>query len=249
MTDMNLSDDKLNLFIDEELDSAEMDEIRQQLLEDPSLRERVCQLKAVRELVRYAYEKVPGEQQGGKRGDSTPPRRFGRIYQSLAASVLLTVGLVLGWIVNDSVRASLQTASVDQVFQYYKHKAAASENQRKIILHITTGDIVAVNNALNEAEQLLTSYRKAGTPMKLDIVTFKDGINMLRVGVSPYIDRIENLLAENEEVTVYACVRSIEKARQREGKQPVLMPQTITARTAQEIISERLEKGWIYIKV
>ena len=245
MSDMTMTDDKLNLFIDEQLDSTEMDEIRQLLLEDSTLRERVCQLKAVRELVHYAYETVPGEQK-----QATPaPRGLRYIYQSLAASLLLVAGLVLGWMGNDSLRGGVHTANVDQVFQYFKHKAVAAQSQRKIILHITTGDIVAVNNALNEAEQLLASYRRAGTPMKLDIVTFRDGINMLRVGVSPYIERIENLLTENDEVTVYACLRSIEKARQREGREPELMPQTITAKTAQEIISERLEKGWIYIKV
>ena len=32
--------------------------------------------------------------------------------------------------------------------------------------------------------------------MKLDIITYKTGINMLRVGNSPYIGRIEKLIAE-----------------------------------------------------
>ena len=241
-----ITDDKLNLFIDEQLDSNEMDAIRQQLLGDGVLRERVCQLKAIRELVRYAYEHVPGDD---KSAETLQRPRLKYFYQSLAAGVLLVVGLTLGWFVNDTVRLSMHTASADEVFQYFKHKTVADQNERKIILHVTTGDIMAVNKALNEAEQLLASYRDAGTPMKLDIVTYRDGINMLRVGVSPYIGRIEDLLASNKNVTIYACHRSVEKAKAREGHAVDLMPQTITAKTAQEIISERLEKGWIYIKV
>ncbi len=241
-----ITDDKLNLFIDEQLDSNEMDVIRQQLLDDAALRERVCQLKAIRELVRYAYENVPGDDMPA---ETSRRSRIKYFYQSLAAGVLLVAGLTLGWFVNDAVRSSMHTASADEVFQYFKHKAVADRNERKIILHVTTGDIMAVNKALNEAEQLLASYREAGTPMKLDIVTYRDGINMLRVGVSPYIGRIEDLLASNENVTVYACHRSVEKAKAREGHDVELMPQTITAKTAKEIISERLEKGWIYIKV
>ena len=60
MTIKDLSDDQLNLFIDEELDTDELNEIRQAVMEDKDLRERVCQLKAVRELIGYAYSDVPG---------------------------------------------------------------------------------------------------------------------------------------------------------------------------------------------
>ena len=114
---------------------------------------------------------------------------------------------------------------------------------------ITTGDIAVINTALNEAEQLLASYRASNTPMKLDIITNKEGINMLRVGVSPYVDRIERIIDENDNVAFYACQRSIQKAMKKEGRDIVLMPHTITTRTAQELISERLDKGWVYIKV
>ena len=50
----NISEDKLNLFVDKQLDTDEMNEIHEALLDDKDLRERVCQLKAVRELVGYA---------------------------------------------------------------------------------------------------------------------------------------------------------------------------------------------------
>ena len=85
--------------------------------------------------------------------------------------------------------------------------------------------------------------------MKLDIVTYKQGINMLRVGVSPYIDRIEGIVENNDNVSLYACQRSIHKAEEKEGKQLVMMKKAVTDKSAQELISERLQKGWIYIKV
>lgn len=246
MTDKTITDDRLNLFIDEQLDDSEMDEIRQRLLHDSALRERVCQFKAVRELVHYAYERVPGED---RQMSKEPKRSFRFIYRSLAASVLLMLGVALGWFGHDTHRSMMPVASVDSVFQYFKHNVVADNSERRIILHVTTGDIAAVNNALNEAELLLASYRAAGKPMRLDIVTFKEGINMLRVGVSPYIARIEDILAHNDNVNLYACYRSVEKARSREGKDLKFMPQTVTAKTAQELISERIEQGWIYIKV
>ena len=59
MKSKDISEEKLNLFIDGQLDIDEMNEIRQAVLDDKELRERVCQLNAVRELVGYAYKEVP----------------------------------------------------------------------------------------------------------------------------------------------------------------------------------------------
>jgi len=245
MSDTTYTDEKLNLFIDDQMDTNEKDELRHAILEDASLRERVCQLKAVRELVSYAYESVPesGSTSGaGNAGD----KRY--LWKGIAASVLLAIGMATGWAVNDAARA-MQIASAADVFQYFKNAEAVDRAERKIILHVTTGDIYAVKNALDEAEQLLASYREAGTPMKLDIVTYKQGINMLRVGVSPYVDRIEHIVENNDNVSLYACQRSIHKAEKKEGKQIIMMEKAVTDKTAQELISERLQKGWIYIKV
>lgn len=245
MSDKTYTDEKLNLFVDDQLDTDEKDELRHAILEDASLRERVCQLKAVRELVGYAYESVP-EPDSTSGAGGTGSNRY--LWKGIAASVLLAIGMLTGWAVNDASR-SIHIASVADVFQYYKNAEGVDRAERKIILHVTTGDIYAVKSALDEAEQLLASYREAGTPMKLDIVTYKQGINMLRVGVSPYVDRIESIIENNDNVSLYACQRSIDKAEKEEGKQLVMMKKAVTDKTAQELISERLQKGWIYIKV
>jgi intracellular sulfur oxidation DsrE/DsrF family protein len=245
MSESSYTDEQLNLFIDNQLDTDEKDAIRHSILEDAALRERVCQLKAVRELVGYAYENVPEPETASIANHSTQGKY---LWKGIAAGLLLALGMFAGWLVNDTAR-SMQIASAADVFQYYKNAAPADRTERKIILHVTTGEISAVKGALDEAEQLLASYRDAGTPMKLDIVTYKEGINMLRVGVSPYVGRIEEIIDNNENVSLYACQRSLVKAARKEGKDIVLMEKAASDKTAQELISERLKKGWIYIKV
>ncbi|MCK4676142.1 MAG: hypothetical protein KAT61_09490, partial [Gammaproteobacteria bacterium] len=71
----DLTEDKLNLFIDEQLDTDEMNEIHQAVLDDKDLREQVCQLKAVRELVGYAYSEVPSSPH-----DIREQKKFSSIY-------------------------------------------------------------------------------------------------------------------------------------------------------------------------
>ena len=244
MSEHNFTDEQLNLFIDNQLDTDDNDRIRHAMAEDAALRERICQLRAVRELVGYAYENVLAADTTTEKASGTG----GYPWKSLAAAVLVIVSALSGWVVNDVVR-STQIATAEDVFQYYKAAGQADRAERKIILHVTTGDVYAISGALDEAEQLLASYRDAGTPMKLDIVTYREGINMLRVGVSPYVKRIEQILDDNQNVSLYACLRSIDKAQKKEGRPIVMMEKAITSKTAQELISERLQKGWIYIKV
>lgn len=245
MNEQLFTDEHLNLFIDDQLDTAEKDVIHQAILDDVALRERVCQLKAVRELVGYAYESTPEPKQ-----NNTPGRNYTRrALQGIAASLLIGIGVVTGWMVSNNMHSSNHAASASDVFQYFKDKAPADRHERKFIIHVTTGDVAAINAALNEAEQLLASYQEANTPMRLDIITNKEGINMLRVGVSPYINRIERIINANENVSFYACQRSIMKAIKKEGKNIVMLPHTVTTKTAQELISERLDEGWVYIKV
>ena len=119
MNDKTYTDEKLNLFIDNQLDTDEKDAILHSILEDASIRERVCQLKAVRELVGYAYENVPEPDSTSDAGNAGKNRY---LWKGIAASLLLGIGMLTGWMVNDTAR-STQIASAEDVFQYYKSAA------------------------------------------------------------------------------------------------------------------------------
>jgi len=239
----DISEDKLNLFIDEQLDTDEMNDIREALLDNKDLREQVCQLKAVRELVGYAYSEVPPsryENPGKKRSNSF-------VGKAIAASVTLVVGVLLGWSTYEYSPNSINSISAENTFQFIANHVTVDHQARKIILHIDSSDRKVVEAALDEADNLLASYRKAHKPIKLDIVTNKTGINVLRPSMSPYLARIKKLV-NDDDVSVYACKRSIEKAHKKEGVDIVLMNGVGTDKSARELIPERLKEGWVYIK-
>jgi len=239
----DITEDKLNLFIDEQLDTDEMNDIHEALLDNKDLREQVCQLKAVRELVGYAYSEVPPSRY------KKPDRRRSGSYigKAVAASVTLVVGVLLGWSTYEYSPNSVNAISAENTFQFVANHVTVDHKQRKIILHIDSSDLQVVNAALDEADNLLASYRKANKPIKLDIITNKTGINVLRPGVSPYLARMKRLV-DDKDVSVYACQRSIDKAHKKEGVEIVLMNGVTTNRSARELIPERLKKGWVYIK-
>jgi len=239
----DITEDKLNLFIDEQLDTDEMNDIHEALLDNKGLREQVCQLKAVRELIGYAYSEVPPS-----RFKSTEKRRsssyFGR---AIAASVTLVVGVLLGWSTYEYSPNSVNAISAENTFQFVANHVTVDHKARRIILHIDSNDQQIVQAALDEADNLLASYRKANKPIKLDIVTNKAGINVLRPGVSHYLARMQKFV-DDKDVSVYACQRSIDKAHKKEGVEIVLMDGVTTDKTARELIPARLKEGWVYIK-
>jgi len=55
-------------------------------------------------------------------------------------------------------------------------------------------------------------------------------------------------LVDEQGVELFACIRSIQKAQEREGADVVFMPGVKSKKSAREIIPARLEKGWVYIK-
>lgn len=243
MTIREMTEDRLNLFVDGELETDEMDEIHKAVLDDKELRERVCQLKAVRELVGYAYSNVPASQY-----DVAQNKQTGSIWtKAIAASVTLVVGVFLGWETYQYSPNAIQAVSAENTFQYVANHVAADHNNRKIILHVDSGDLKVINAALNEADQLIATYKKANVPMHLDVITNKGGIDMLRPGISPYVERIQKLI-DGKSVSFYACERSIAKAHAKEGVDIVMMPGVETTKSARELIPERLKKGWVYIK-
>lgn len=244
MTIKEMTEDQLNMFIDGQLDSSEMDDIRKAMLDDKELREQVCQLKAVRELVGYAYSEVPD-----LANNMTETKKMGSSLwaKAIAASVTLVVGVFLGWETYQYSPNAEESISAENTFQYVANHVAVDHSNRKIILHIDSGDLQVVNAALNEADHLLATYKKANLPMQLDVITNKGGINMLRPDVSPYADRIQQLI-EDKGVSFFACERSIAKANKKEGVEIVLMPGVKSDKTARELIPDRLQKGWVYIK-
>lgn len=238
-----ITEDKLNLFIDKQLDNDEMDEIHQALFEDKTLRERVCQLKAVRELIGYAYNEVPPSRYDVVKQNKSPLNMM----RAIAASVLLGIGVILGWSTYEYSPNAVNVISAENTFQYVANHVTVDHTQRKIVLHIDSNDSQVVNAALNEVDYLLATYRNAKAPLKLEVVTNKSGINILRSGKSPYINRIQKLTDDNN-IAFFACKRSIDKASKKEGVEVVMMPNVAIHKTAIDIISDRLADGWVYFK-
>jgi len=95
---------------------------------------------------------------------------------------------------------------------------AAVPKEHRLILQVNTNDAAAMNLTLNNATNVAQYYEKVGEPVKIEVVTFGPGLNMLRDDTSPVKARIETMALSTPEVSFKACGITREKHAQGRGQ-------------------------------
>lgn len=228
-----VSDEMLNAFADDELDATEKARLLNRMAEDVALRGRVCQIWQMKELLRGAYPQteVPAPRRHGRAS------RFARYGQALAASLILGLGAAMGWFAHGGLGDPAEL-----------HLSQQQMAEGKVILHLDTSDPERLRVAVNEAERLTAEKDKSGHLIQVELVANGGGLDLLRDGVSPYADRLENLARVRGNLSLLACATAIEKARA-SGADVKLLPHVIVTSSALDQIMLRLQQGWTYIQI
>ena len=116
----------------------------------------------------------------------------------------------------------------------------------RVVLHISESDPDQFANALEHAERIVR--RDTGFNARIDVVANASGIDLMRVGVSPFEDRIRELIRTKDNVFFVACANAI-RALRAEGIEPTFMSGVKTNQTAFDHIIGRVSDGWTYVKV
>ena len=229
-----VSDEMLNAFVDDELDATEKARLLELMAADATLRGRVCQLWQVKEMVRGAWPAVAPSPPKVR-----PPSRFQRYSQALAASLVLTLGALVGWMAHEE-KSHPQTSGVQL--------DARKMDEGKVILHLASNDPDRFQAALDEAEELSRSRDRMGRPVRVELLANAGGINLVRAGGSPHAERIAALQKAYRNLSFTACANAIEQMRLN-GVDVRLLPEVHVAPTALDQIMMRLQQGWTYIQV
>jgi uncharacterized protein len=125
---------------------------------------------------------------------------------------------------------------------------AVEQKEHRLILQVNTNDAAAMNLALNNATNVAQYYEKAGEPVKIEVVTFGPGLNMLRDDTSPVKARIETMALSTPEVSFKACGITRENMRKAEDKDIPIIPQAEVVPSGVVRVMQLEEKGWSYVK-
>jgi len=125
---------------------------------------------------------------------------------------------------------------------------AAAKKEHHLILQVNSNDAAAMNLALNNATNVAEYYEKAGEPVKIEVVTFGPGLNMLRNDTSPVKARIETMALGRPEVSFKACGNTRDNMRKAEDKDIPLIPQAEVVPSGVVRVMQLQEAGWSYVK-
>ena len=237
--DLGASDELLNAFVDDQLDGAEKSQTFDAIEQDDVLKERVCELRGLKEKVRHAYEHPPSRARSAVKG-----RRLRASHlQALVACLLLCIGAASGWFAHTWGG----DREMKRLLQSVQRNDVGAEPQ-KIIVHVGSSNPVRLKAALDESESLLDSNRRSGRILQIEIVANGGGVDLLRADVSPYAKRIGLMQEKYPNLGFIACGQTIKKLQEK-GVDVQLLPRSGVASSALDQITLRLKEDWVYIKV
>jgi len=254
MSRKEFSDERLNAFIDGELDALEKSDVFELLNNDNSLRQQACELRQLSELFRHAYESPPGIEKYRKSDTS----RAGPWRRAAAAVLLIGVGATLGWFGHQ--QPAQQVADSMSAMYWDEHNAfqntdlsqvTSGQHSKKVIVHLNTSSAARFEKALDTAEQLMKTYSDSDMGAEIEVVANASAVKMLRTGYSPYADRVRELQDRYLNLTFLACKDAMDHVRELEDLESdvALLPDVDVTPSALEHILNRLSEGWVYLNV
>lgn len=236
------SDEMLNAYLDGELAGAEKKHLLNQLRTDKELRQRVCQLEQVRNMVTIAYHDVTDE----KYVTDKRPHRINK-YAAIAASLFVAIGAALGWYAHQQMQ--MEPSLLELAKQVQHNPAVQTGETWRVLMHVTSDDPYRLNALLNETESLLQEYAASNRKVSVQILANSQGLNMLRSDVSPYAKRIADMQTKYDNLIFTACAKAMARIEQEKGQKVTLLPNTgVTSSAIQEVLNKQRD-GWTYIKI
>ncbi len=232
--------DKLNAFVDRQLDAEEHERLLLEAATDGATAARVAELRQIKALVQHAYRQPPP-------APRPQPRRAagGRSRSWWLLAPLLALGLAGGWVSHQIWEGRQSGAAEGPLIARFDPAAARADH---IVLHVETSDARRVRQALDEVERRLGQLQAEGRHARLEIVANGEGIDLIRVGTRDLeAHRLQALLERFDEVTIAACRKTLRRLRE-QGTAIRLLPETDTSQTALDQIVRRMREGWLYIK-
>ena len=242
MSNRNISDEYLNSFIDNQLDSTERVHAFATIRQDDKLKDQVCELRSLKEAIQLAYNQPPVK----LALPAKPLRPWMLNLQSLAACLLLLLGGVSGWLTHAWIGRDSSHETSTMMHATLRNDLIAEP--RKIIVHISDSKPMKLKAALDETESLLDTYRRTNRQIQVEVIANQHGVDLLRSNVSAYKGRISLMQEKYPNLHFLVCGQTLGKLRGK-GENVQLLPHTLIASSAANQINKRLHEGWGYIRI
>ena len=204
-----------------------------------SERSRLASLRRAKDLMRLGFASARAPCSRTQLPPAPLTRKFPR---ALAASVAaLALGLAAGSLGYHYGR------QLDRDALLGGNLAAAQQQLNdRIILHISDANPAQFAAALDYTEKFMQQHPASHS--RIEVIANAGGLNMMRVGLSPYEQQIQSLQEAYPNVSFLACANAIANLR-KQGVEPQIIANVDTEKKAIDHIVERLQAGWSYVRV
>jgi intracellular sulfur oxidation DsrE/DsrF family protein len=252
-TDVVVSDELLNSFVDNELSAADRDRTFARVHADDEVGRTVCELRGVGELVRHAYEEPPPPQ---TTQDNTGNGRAAmRMVACVAFCTVVGSAFVLAWNAFDPhLRVGTGTAAPSGPVAdlgasgVVASGSAPAVEPARILMHLSSGDQNRITEVLDEAEATARYYASQNRPSLIEVIANGDGIVLLLAASHEYSERVRALQAHYPNLRFSACRNTLERYA-RNGLDTHLQPNVGIVESGVAEIIRRQRDGWAYLRV
>jgi len=249
MKDNNISDHSLYLLVDGQLDTVSERKLMAKINASPELKQKLAEVSKVKELVSLAYMQEESRPTPVRRRSS---KSFPSLLVSLAASLIMALGVTLGWITHQhyesSVPLSVSTSDPAAVSNPVTSVDAITRDVRKFIIHVNFLNKAQLENAIIETSSILDSYASVGLPVQMELAFNLQAVRMFEPQNIGQAQKVKALISRHKNLKLYACSDSLEMNLSDLDK-PEEMSAFHTDRVVEKLITERINQGWVYIKV
>ena len=179
MNNKEITDHSLHLLVDNQLDPASKKSLKKVIAESPELQQKLKHITEVKELVALAYiqENPRVAWTIAKTAESKSS-----FFAALAASVIMTIGLALGWFAHQQYESEVyvvaKTSAQTETTRPEIPLQINLQNARKYMLHFDSMNDANLQTALLETRSILDSYASSGLPVKFDLLFDLESVNM-----------------------------------------------------------------------
>ncbi|MGJ5140239.1 DsrE family protein [Bradyrhizobium oligotrophicum] len=127
---------------------------------------------------------------------------------------------------------------------------AADVKIHRVAIQVDQNDPAIMNLALNNATNIMETFKEKGEEVEIELVTYGPGLNMLREDTSPVKDRLKQIaeLSFPAKIKFSACGITKRGMEKREGHPIAIVAEASLVPSGAVRLMELQESGWSYLK-
>jgi intracellular sulfur oxidation DsrE/DsrF family protein len=249
MNNNDTHEHNLYLLVDGQLDEASKKKLMDKVNTSPQLKQKLADISKVKELVSLAYAQETSRPVSSH-GKSPSP--YSSLFVAVAASLIMGLGVMMGWMTHqhsDAAVPVLVNASPSEAGS----RAAMPQDTinwkvRKYIVHVNFLNEAQLDSAIAETTSILNSYASVGIPVQMELAFNLQAVRIFESQNIGQAQKVKALASRYENLKLYACSESLDMFLG-DFEMPADMSAFHADRIVEEMIPERIDQGWIYIKV